>query len=259
MGAEFNIPADLLAEIDAYYAGELSPQASATLRQRLLADPELTRAAAHYEALYRHGLRFDGPGAVGERAGLRDTLHQLEASLDPVPVATRTPRLWPRLAAAAAVILLCLLAGWWVLDRPGPNVQLARDNFAWLPREGARLGPAEDVRYGVSAYDQQEYATALPLLREGVAAGAIDSINLLYAGVSALAVGEAQTARDLITEVLTTEQYPYDEADMRYYLGLAELELDNPSAARQQLQQALDLQTRFSDRAEAMLRGLPQD
>ena len=259
MAAEYSISADLLAEIDAYYGGELSPEASADLKQRLLSDPDLARAAARYEALYRHGLRPPTATEGGERAALRDTLHRLEASLDPVPVATRTARLWPRLAAAAAAILLCLLAGWWLLDRPEPHVQLAREHFVWRGREEARLGPAEDARLGLSAYDQQEYATALPLLREGVAAGVLDSINLLYAGVSALAVEDAATARELLTQVLDTGRYPLDEGDVRYYLGLAELELDNVPAARQQLRQSLDLQTQFSDRAEALLRSLPAD
>ena len=257
MGAEFDIPPELLAEIDAYYGGELSPQASTALRQRLLADPELTRAAAHYEALYRHGLR---PATdTADRAALRESLHRLEASLDPVPVATRSLGRWPRLAAAAAVILFCLLAGWWLLDRPDPNVQLARDNFEWLPREALRLGPKEDAQRGLKAYDQYDYATALPLLREGVASGVIDSVNLMYAGVSALAIGDAETGRQLLTEVLDTGRYPYEEGDIRYFLGLAELELNNLTAARQQFRQSLDLETRFSEKAEAVLLSLPTE
>ncbi|PPK88161.1 hypothetical protein CLV84_1126 [Neolewinella xylanilytica] len=254
MESDFQLPPDLLDRIDAYYEGDLSAEEAAALRARLRADAELAAAAARYEAVYRHGFR-SSPDELNSRDAMRDTLHQLEASLEPVTLG-RERRLWPRILGVAATVLLLLAVGWWLLARPDPDTRLAQDSIEWLPREGALLGPREDAEEGLDAYDQKEYERAYPLLRAGVASGTLDSINLLYAGVSALAIGQAEEAQQLLTEVLDTGRYPYDEGDLRFYLALAELQLQNREAALRQLQLARDLEGYTTDDARQLLNQL---
>ena len=254
MNSDNQLPAEILEKIDAYYDGELSAEEAAGLREELRSDPELAAAAARYEAIHRHGLRST-PEELAMRDGLRAELRELEASLPPVTVA-RERQIWPRVLAVAAAVLLLLVAGWYLLDGPDPDVRLAEENFVWLPREEALLGPEDDARDGLSAYDLQEYERAYPLLRDGVATGELDSVNLLYAGVSALAIGRPRNARDLLTTLLDTGNYPFDEADIHYYLGLAELQMQNRSAALRQLELARTQQGKNSEQAGKLLQQL---
>ncbi len=254
MNPDHDIPAELIADIDAYYDGDLSPEAAQSLRDKLNADPDLTAAAARYESLYRLALQPTSDD-LKTRDDLRSQLHELESKLPPLEIG-QGRRLWPRLLGVAATVLLLLAVGWWLLGQPDADTRLAKENFFWLEREQALLGPADDAQRGLAAYDQGEYEQAFPLLRDGIATGVLDSVNLLYAGVSALGSGRPLEAKELLTEMLETEKYPYDEADLRYYLGLAELRLGNRLQARRQFEFARDLDGRSSPRARQILTQL---
>ncbi|MGB3798808.1 MAG: hypothetical protein WA952_03275, partial [Lewinella sp.] len=219
-------------------------------------DPELAAAAARYEVMHRSGLRST-PEEMDMRKDLRTQLRELEASIPPVTIA-RERRLWPTALGAAAAVLLLLVAGWWLLAAPDPDRRLAEENFRWLGREELLLGPGEDALDGLSAYDQQDYERAFPLLRDGVATGNLDSVNLLYAGVSALAIGQPEEAKDLLTAMLNTGEYPFDEPNIHYYLALAELQLKNRAAARRQLELVISQDGEKSDDAGVMLRQLDE-
>ena len=244
----------LYARIEAYYDGALSEPEIARLRAELQARPELAAAAAEYEAVHRHGLQI-GPTELAERAVLRQQLRAIDAAED-----RRSPGARPRfrqLLAIAATVLLLVAAGWWFLRTPNTNPRLAEEYFVWLPREEARLGPAEDAARGLAAYDRQEYETAYPLLLSGVANGVLDSVNLLYAGVSALGINRPQDARRHLNELLATRRYPLIAADLHYFLGLAALYLDDREEARRELTAARGTQSRNAQRAEQLLARIP--
>jgi anti-sigma factor RsiW len=227
-----DIPPDLLARIEAYYGGDMPPEEMARFREELRDQPQLAAQVAAWEAVYRHGLRPD-PADREEDERLRRHFRELEQQLPPVGAARRSlPLVWLSLAAG---VLFLLLAGWFLLQSPNAEEQLAESNFAWLPRDEQRLGPGEAGQQGLSAYDQQQYARAFPLLVEGVAEGSIDSVNLIYAGVAAVGAGRPEEARTILTDLLTAEAYPLREGEIRFYLALAELKLGNPSAAVAQL------------------------
>ena len=225
---------ELLAEIEAYYDGELSDDAAEHLRKRLVDDSELANKVAEWEAVYRQVLR---PSAVDMRqwADLRAKFDAIGATM-PAPeakVRKLQPRVW---WGAAAGAMLLLIAGWWAFGRPAdPAVQLAEQKFAWLPRQELLLGPNEDAQSGLLAYDRGEFATAYPLIMEGIANGRLDSVNLLYAGVAALGDGQAGEARSVLRELLETGRYPLDEEDLRYYLALAEIQEGQRDAAERWL------------------------
>ena len=224
-----DLPEDILAQIEAYYDGSLTAAEAAALRKRLRNDPQLAAIAAEWETVHRHGLL--GPaGGTEERERLRRIFAEEEARHAPITATRRTMgRQWWLIAAAVALLLI---AGYWLFGQPSPAEQLARERFAWLPRQEATLGPADDAQRGLLAYDRQQYAEAYPLLRDGVANGVLDSVNLLYAGVAALGAGEAGEARALLTALLDTGRYPYEEEDLRYYLALAALREDDVVGAR---------------------------
>ncbi len=226
----------LLAEIEAYYDGTLSPDAVRHLRSRLQQDKELATAVADWEAVYRYGLRPDPTESAG-RDALRTRFRELDATLPavaPTPVRILRPYRW--LAVAAAVLLL-LVGGWWVMQRPTPAQRLAEDNFAFLKREDLMLGKEDQQEDAALLSDRGEYAAAWPQLADEVANGQRDSIYLLYAGVAALGAHAPARARAFLTDLLAaTGQYSeFDEGSIHYYLGLAELELGNVEAARSQL------------------------
>lgn len=245
---------ELLGEIEAYYDGELSDDAAGRLRERLRDDPALAAAVAEWEKVYRVGLT---PSAedLRDREELRTKFSAIATSRPAAEATVRkiSSRAW--LAAAAGVLIL-LAAAWWVFLRPAdPAAQLAEENFVWLPREGATLGPREDAESGLVAYDLQEYARAYPLLIEGVANGQLDSVNLLYAGVAALGADLPREARQALTDLLETGRYPLEEGELRYYLALAELQGGDAGAAASRLSE----QTDPVDRNQALLekiRGL---
>ena len=244
----------LYARIEAYYDGELSEPEIARLRDELQANPELAAAAADYEAVHRYGLQI-GQAELAERAELRQRLRAIDAA-EVRPSLKARPRFRQYVGIAAAVLLL-VAAGWWFLRTPNTNPRLAEEYFVWLPREEARLGPAEDAARGLAAYDRQEYETAYPLLLSGVANGALDSVNLLYAGVSALGINRPLDARRHLSELLATRRYPLVAPDLHYFLGLAALYLDDKEQARRELTAARGTQSRNAERAEQLLARIP--
>ncbi|MCP9234841.1 tetratricopeptide repeat protein [Lewinella sp. JB7] len=249
---------ELLAQIEAYYDGELPTEAADRLRERLGQDETLARQVAEWEAVYRYGLRDQ---ASQEDEDLRNTFRSFEAEMAtaaPPAVVRKLPvRRW--LAVAAAVLLL-LAAGWWILPRPDPAARLAEENFTWLIRDDARLGPQRDEDpTGVIAYDNSRYAEAYPKIIAAVANGTLDSLNLLYAGVAAFGAGEPERARELLRELLDSGNYgSFDEAAVRYYLALAELKLGNVAAAREQLTVAAPADPDFVLRRESLLRRVKE-
>ena len=250
---------ELLADVEAYYSGDASDETVARLRARLAADPQLAAAVAAWEAVYRQGVRRSSE-TERTRAELRATFNTIAAQAPPLPVRSPVRSMFTWLAVAAAVLAL-VIAGWWVfraapVDAAPP---LAEEYFAWLPRQEALLGPAEDAAAGLLAYDRQEYATAYPLLTRGVAAGSLDSVNLLYAGVAALGAGRSEEAREVLTTLLETDRYPVEEGELRYYLALAELRLGDRAAARRQLRQLIGDSSRIAVRARELLARIPEN
>lgn len=245
---------ELFAHIESYYDGALPGPEEARLRARLQADPELAAAAAAFEAVHRYGLRI-GPEEIAEREALRQRLRAIEAA-EPAPRLRSRPR-YRRLSAVAAAVLLLIAAGFWYFHSSSTNPRLAEEYFVWLPREEARLGPGEDAALGLAAYDRQEYETAYPLLLGGVANGALDSVNLLYAGVAALGSNRPADARRHLRELLATGRYPLQAPDLHYYLGLAALYLDEMEEARRELTAASGSRSRNAQRAEQLLARIP--
>ena len=253
-----HIPSQLLAQLEDYYDGTLPAAEANRLRSQLRKDPALAAAVAEWEAVYRHGLRRPPP-ADDAALLLRERFAALEAELprpsaaEPPPTRRRPPRgIW----LIAATILLVFGLGWWLFRGSPPAEQLARNSFTWLPRQEATLSPAEDAQAGLRAYDRQDYATAYPLLLDGVAAGELDSINLLYAGVAALGAGEVATAQTALLEVLDTERYPLAEPEIRYYLGLAYLQDGDTDAGTRVLQTVAQTENSFAERARKVLQAL---
>lgn len=230
MKGDDNLPRELQELIDAYYAGKLSDDEARALRERVRAEPGLAAAARDHEALLRYGMR-PGPEDYAERERLRAELRALQTG----PPARVRPlrRYW--IAGVAAAVLLAL-AVWLLVDRPTPEARLAAASFTWLPREDARLGPGERAEEGLAAYDAFDYARAYPLLLEGVQNGSLPPVNRLYAAVAALGDDRPAEARSLLAGMLAGGEFPLDEEAIRYYLGLAELQLGDRAAARTQLE-----------------------
>ncbi len=225
---------ELLSELEAYYEGRLSEDAVRRLRTHIAGNAELAAAVEQWETVLRHTLLTPAPDEIAEGRRPRATLAGLEAE-QPRLVAVRSPRSAYRWLGLAAAVLLVLLAAWWLLDRRDAATLLAYDYFVWEPRQEARLGPQTDQTDPLLAYDREDYTTAWPLLVRDIGSGTLDSLNLLYAGVSALGAGKPREAKTLLTSLIELQRYPYEMPAAHYYLALAELQLGRVGAAREQL------------------------
>ena len=220
-----DIPREELVLLEAYYAGELTAEQVDDLRRRLDRDPDLRSLAAEHERVLRYGLQPDAED-LSERQRLRAELAREEAEHSPLEDEIREParrRRFPTWWAAAAVILLA--GAVWLLSSPAEEGRLARESLVWVPREAMTLGPESSSEKALTAYDTKAYDRAFPGIVEGVASGQLDSINLLYAGISAIAIGDPAAAREVLAELERSGAYGDYAGEIRYNLGLAELEL----------------------------------
>jgi hypothetical protein len=118
-----DIPDDLKDLIDDYLAGLLDEAAMSRLEERLRADAAGRRYFVRYCRLHTDLHLEVRARQVSERA--------LRTIAEPGGAAPRRPRvsLPVKLLAAAALVLLCVGAGWWLATRPGPAEP---QEVAWL-------------------------------------------------------------------------------------------------------------------------------
>lgn len=254
--AHMELTPAIIAKLEAYTLGKLSATETTELRQQIESDPAFKSAVAAWETVYRIGLQ--APPATGEqRQQMRQQLDQLEAD-QPIPTINSRSKTWPRLAAAAAV-LLCLALGWQYLskDRVFSPAALAQEHFSWLSRKNATLSGESIARRAGEAYDDEDYQAALPLLLSALEQEKMDSTALLYAGVAALGISEPQTADSLFSVFLTT-QWPAYYPSAKYYQALAKLELGKINDAKQLLEEVATTQDPLAPQARQLLTALPE-
>ncbi|SEQ59128.1 anti-sigma factor [Neolewinella agarilytica] len=223
-----------IALLEAYTYGEISPEAEAELRGRLEEDADFAAAVRRWELVEREGFVIEP--SVATRAAVADALNREKTGTE--ERSSGIPWWWYILGALTVGLLA--YGGWSLLHQPstapatapenaptevqadGPYADLVREYFRHLPSENFHLGSEETLEErALAAYEARDYATALPLLLETVEMGG-DSLNLLYAGVAALGLGDGEAAvmyAEAVLNGLRRTEY-FDDANYIKVLGL---------------------------------------
>ena len=218
-------------KIDRYLRGRADREERRAIEERRRTDEAFAEALERDEAIVA-GLR-----AEGDRA-LKDRLRRVEAANPYRPARLRhlTPGRWLAVAASVAVVLV---AGWWLLSRPGLPVDTARllaESFAPYPNRAYNLTkgdtPADPRAQAYAAYEAGEYARAVAAFAESTAAETADDF---YRANALLALDRPAEALPLFQELARQPDFAL-APHSRWYAALSLLALDRRAEARAVLQ-----------------------
>jgi tetratricopeptide (TPR) repeat protein len=223
-----------IALLEAYTYGEISPEAETSLRERLAGDTDFAASVRRWELLEREGFVVEPTEAT--RAAVTAALEK------PTDLPVRKP--WWRYLFGFLLLSGMAFVGWQLsqepssapasappAELPAESTESAQDNiyadlvdeyFRHLPSENFHLGSEETLEErALAAYEARDYAKALPLLLETVEMGG-DSLNLLYAGVAALGLGDGEKAISAFAGVLANDELKgfHEDATFLQVLGL---------------------------------------
>jgi tetratricopeptide (TPR) repeat protein len=189
-------------DFDRYLMKEMSPEEMKDFEQALADQPELREAYDIYSAV-ELDMAMDIKHHEEEEA-LKHNLHQFSAqyfSPEPRPVAKEVKLVsWSRLkwiAGIAAGLLLYFAVNFIFENRGNQPRQMAQSYFeANLMQLGQVMsgGTDDQNQYGVSAYNQQDYAGAIAIFEISLLNDTANAETLKYIGLSHLAVGEYEKA-----------------------------------------------------------------
>lgn len=253
--------------LEAYTYGEVSGEEERSLRDRILGDPEFASAVRQWELVEREG--FVATPTQETRDLVKAALGKKR--IDQPPGSSSGS--WFRYVIIGILLLLAALLAWkWFADPgatstappPPPTEQtsettvyadLAKEYFRHLPSENFHLGSEETLEErALAAYEERDYETALPLLLETVEQGG-DSLNLLYAGVAALGMGDGEDALIYLNAILSSPNLSAYHEDAFFLRLLTLLNRGDIEESRKVLQESrasekypyLEIKKRTSD------------
>jgi TolA-binding protein len=229
-----NTNQSLQEKIQAFVSGELGDPARQALLDQAQADSEIADEIAFSQSLTRMLRHPDAAAASATIAGII-----AEEGFPPPPTVSFFKTGWKWLGAAA-VFLLLVGGGYFVAEQFGmlatASQKLSRttleplENVLFLPADSGQL---PELQRAMNAYDSRRYTDAAPAF-EAYLDKRPDSAVRLYLGVSRLLSGQADKAIQTLSLAALSNEQPIREA-AQWYLALAYLEKNNPSAARKAL------------------------
>ncbi|MEO1513808.1 MAG: hypothetical protein AAFV95_02305 [Bacteroidota bacterium] len=159
--------------------------------------------------------------------------------------------LWPRLAAAAAAVLLLTTAIWQYANHQAEeNLYLAyHESFvpenlsAIRSADGQQSSTDENFLQATKLYQAQDYAASIPPLERHLAQDSEDVMATLLLGLAYLEEGKSQQAIDKLEIVRLNSSDYYEDAS--WYAALAYLQADQAADARLLLQDLRQLKDGF--------------
>jgi tetratricopeptide (TPR) repeat protein len=118
---------------------------------------------------------------------------------------------------------------------------------------GATGSPLQLFRTAMEFYVEEDYEGAVSALEEAAAADPDHIPTVFYLGVSHLAVGQVERARNQLEKVIGTASEAYRE-EAHWYLAKAYFQLGETDLAGQQLEQVAKLKGPWAAEAEEHLR-----
>ncbi len=138
--------------------------------------------------------------------------------------------------AAAAVFLLMMAAGWmyWNNQQPERLYQAYHEPYAnealIATRSSAERPESKQLQKALSLQKAGDYQASIAKLRELLDAQPAHPLGSMMLGVAYLEEGQTEKAKELLMTVRINHELYYEEAS--WYLALAYLKDDQPSAAR---------------------------
>ena len=193
-----------------------------------------------------------------QKKALLDRLKNLEAGLPEIELPTPwyLRKGWKQLGIAATIVGLIFFVWLWI-DHAATNQinGVIAQHFEPIPYPGKVDRSTQEQNQSleqraVSAYQQQRYTEAIPLL-QSLIDDEQDSLAFLFLGISQLGTGDAQSAIASITQFTAYDDRTFSD-ETHYYLGLAHLQLGN----LQQVDTHLERIDSFSDWRDKLLTAL---
>lgn len=229
-----------LALLEAYTFGDISPEEEAALKHRIQEDLAFAAAVREWELWERAPLPLTKE-EIEESDAIKAEIFAALGKQDGGDGAAPSPPnkirkiRWAVLAAASLVGIIL-----WVCfggpASPGYILVPIADYFEPIDRIEANLSGDSNLaklrQDANAAYDLQNYSEAMQLQLDAVAAGS-DSLSLLYAGISALAVEESEIALRSLKALSDNPNYDNYQTLIDFYLILAHVSLGNSQEAQE--------------------------
>jgi len=208
--------------LEEYWQGKLSREEADSLEQRLKEDALFREEAEAWKTLIEKGFSPD-PQELERRKALSVRLNEYEKTYSSPSKPSKTKFLWLYLGLSlAAGLAILLILNFW----PSPS---ASDLLTHLERDSKTYASAEEAAN--QAYDDRDYKKALPLLLQSIEKPQ-DSIRLLYAGVAALHLDQAQQAISLLSYVQESSEWEAYHPEAEWYLALALIQNKDSSISK---------------------------
>lgn len=150
----------------------------------------------------------------------------------------------------AATVALVLVARFSIFQ---PNLYAQYGQYPPLAMIEKSNTAQDNLAAMESAFNQKDYAKALPLLQTYVQEKPEDIQAQLYLGICLLETGKYATARDLFTNISSGESSFVDYG--QWYLALSYLKEGNKAECRKVLQQ-VPAESEFAQKAQDLLKRL---
>lgn len=203
--------------IEAYLEGTLSPAESKAFEARLSQEPDLAASLA-LQRDTRALLQLD------LQQHYKAQLQTIDAEHDAQKIRPLSRPLWARpVFRVAAVVLLLLASAYLWIWVQYDNQSLVENAFvAYEDILGARGNSSAEAALAraMQAYNQKEYAAAIPAFEAVLAEDPEQADARFYLGIAQLAQGNAQAAEKLLGPAAERGRY---RAPARWYVTLAYL------------------------------------
>lgn len=234
--------------IEAYLAGELTPESRARLEARLREDEAFAAAFA---------LQKDTQRLVQVAAGLnyKAELQRIDAEMAQLQQQPFFRHLVFRVAAMIVFLFACVYA---LIFFQYNNQRIFGQAFSPYPDKFMYRGetPTADslMKAGMEVYNQQQYAAAIPIFSQLVQADPNQPGAWLYLGISQLSTDDAPAALSSLEQAANS---PAWEETANWYRALALLQDGQSKAAQTVLQQIANQETNaYREQAVEVLASL---
>ncbi len=248
---------DLLL-LERYFEGDLSEQERAVFAQKLASEPSFAEAFRLEQDLVA-GIELAGNQRLRERLNI---IHQEETKREATVKPLYTGRRWWLLAAA---VVAGLVIGWWWLGSQ-PSEQKLANQYLEQPfqvEDSFFRGESDDEQVRTDAltlYRKGEFEAAATAMRDVMASGNARASDYFLAGLCQLyqTTPDYTAALGFFSKASSLDATAYSD-EINWYTGLANIKLDNESAAKTALEKvAKSKSSRNAAQAEELLEKLGQ-